>query len=266
MTHIKEGQRPLAVVTGASSGIGLELAKVFAEEGFDLLVCADNELGEARALLQAQGANVDAVQVDLATFQGVETLVERIRASGRPVDSLCVNAGVGKWGDFTRDTALEEDLHVIALNITSSVHLVKRMAADFVKQGGGRILFTSSVAATMPGPLYAVYAASKAFIQSFSEALRNELSDANVTVTALMPGPTDTEFFARADMENTKVGQKKKDDPAQVARQGFDALMNGDDKVVGGSLVNKLQAAMARLMTDPLKAKVHRSMAEPADP
>jgi short-subunit dehydrogenase len=147
--------------------------------------------------------------------------------------------------------------------VTSTVHLARRVLPDMVARGSGKVLFTSSIASTMPGSFQAVYNASKSFVQSLSEAIRNELKDTGVTVTALMPGPTDTNFFNRADMQDTKVGADKKDDPAQVARQGFEALMKGDDHVVAGSLKNKVQAVAGKAMPDTTKAQMHRKMAEP---
>jgi short-subunit dehydrogenase len=256
--------RQLAVVTGASSGIGFELAKVFAEEGYDLVVAAeDEELEPAARELERIGGGVEAVRVDLSRPEGVEELFLRMTASGRPIDALALNAGIGAGGDFARETSLAKELRLIDLNVRSTVHLCKLAVGDMVERDEGRILFTSSVASTMPGAYQAVYNASKSFVQSFAEAIRNELKETNVTVTALMPGPTDTEFFERAEMEDTKVGAGEKDDPAQVARQGFDALMAGKEKVVGGSLKNKVQTAVSGVIPDSVKAEMHRKMAEP---
>ncbi|AGZ38914.1 putative short-chain dehydrogenase [Actinoplanes friuliensis DSM 7358] len=257
--------RDFAVVTGASSGIGYELARQFAENGFDLLLAAEDEgITQAAADLRRDGVNdVQAVQVDLATYDGVEELYAAIRAAGRPVDAIAINAGRGIGGDFTRQTDLSDELNVIDLNVRSTVHLAKRVLPDLVSRGAGRVLFTSSIASTMPGTYQAVYNASKSFVQSFAEALRNELKDTGVTVTSLMPGPTDTNFFDRAEMEDTKVGASKKDDPAQVAEQGFKALMKGEEKVVAGSLKTKVQGAASKVMPDSVKAQMHRKMAEP---
>jgi uncharacterized protein len=258
-------QRSLAVVTGASSGIGLELAKQFAEHDFDLIVNAEDAAieGVARELEQDFGAQVDAVQVDLASAGGVEELYRRISAAGRPVDAIALNAGIGAGGAFASDTALEDELRVIDLNVRSTVHLAKYVVRDMVARGEGRILFTSSIASTMPGAFQAVYNASKSFVQSFALALRNELKDTGVTITSLMPGPTDTEFFERADMLDTKVGAGDKDDPADVARDGFEALMAGDERVVSASLSTKLQGRAGRFVPDKAKAAMHRRMAEP---
>jgi short-subunit dehydrogenase len=258
--------RPLAVVTGASSGIGLELAKQFAAHDFDLLVAAEDEgIAEVAAGIAASGVEAEAVRVDLATSTGVEELYSRIEATGRPVAALALNAGVGAGGAFAADTSLSDELRLIDLNVRSTVHLAKHVVRDMVARDEGRILFTSSIASTMPGAFQAVYNASKSFVQSFALALRNELKDTGVTVTSLMPGPTDTEFFERADMLDTRVGEGEKDDPADVARDGFEAMMNGEERVVSASATTKLQGRAGRFMPDSAKAAMHRRMAEPKE-
>jgi short-subunit dehydrogenase len=256
--------RGLAVVTGASSGIGRELARQFAEHDFDLVLAAeDAAIDDAAAELRALGADVTPVQVDLASDRGVDELLERIRQTGRPVDAVALNAGVGAGGAFATDTALQDELRLIDLNVRSTVHLAKHVVRDMVARDEGRILFTSSIASTMPGAFQAVYNASKSFVQSFALALRNELKDTGVTVTSLMPGPTDTEFFERADMLDTKIGAGDKDDPADVARDGFEALMAGDERAVSASMSTKLQGRGSRMLPDAAKAELHRRMAEP---
>ncbi len=256
-------QRPLAVVTGASSGIGRALAKQFTDHDFDVLVTAeDNAIHEAAQLLARSGCAVVAEQVDLATAAGVEQLYRRITTMGRPVAAAALNAGVGAGGRFVEND-LADDLNVVALNVTSTVHLSKLLARDMVRRGTGRLLFSASVAATMPGPFYATYAASKAFVHSFAEALRYELKDSGVTVTSLMPGPTDTDFFEASDMVDTKVGQGPKDDPDDVARDGFDALMAGKDSVVAGSVKNKAQTVAANVLPDRAAAAIHAGMTKP---
>ena len=256
--------RPLAVVTGASNGIGYELAKQFAQNGFDLLVTSTGpSINEAAIAFEKLGAQVETVQADLATYDGVETLYNKIKASGRAVEAIAINAGVGVGGDFARETDLKDELNLINLNVVSSVHLAKRVVKDMVDRHQGRILFSSSIAALMPGPFEAVYAASKAFLHSFSEALRNELKDTGVTVTSLMPGPTDTNFFHRAQMDNTKAGADQKDDPAMVAKQGFEALMAGKDSIVAGSLKTKLQGTASKVLPDTVNAEQHRQLTEP---
>jgi short-subunit dehydrogenase len=255
--------RPWAVVTGASTGIGLELAKQFAKNGFDLLIVADEAaIVQAGEKMQQPGIEVRTLEVDLAESEGVERLYREIQSSGRPLDAIAINAGVGAGGDFVREGDLETELNVIDLNVRSTVHLAKRVLEDMVERGQGRVLFTSSIASTMPGTFNAVYNASKAFIQSFAQAIRNELKDTGITITALMPGPTETEFFHRADMDDTKVGSSGKDDPADVAREGFEALMAGKDHVIAGSFKNKFQATMAHVLPDTVLAEMHRGEAQ----
>ncbi|HEV2061319.1 MAG TPA: SDR family NAD(P)-dependent oxidoreductase [Solirubrobacteraceae bacterium] len=256
--------RPLALVTGSSSGIGLELAKQFASHGFDLILNAeDGELLDAAREVEALGARVQAVQVDLARSGAVQELYARVAADPRPLAAAALNAGIGAGGDFATGTELEQELRLIDLNVRSTVHLAKLVVRDMVARGAGRILLTSSIAATQPGTYHAVYNASKSFVQSFGLALRDELRDSGVTVTLLMPGPTDTEFFERADLEDTRIGQAKKDDPADVARDGFEALMEGEERVVSASLMSKAQGRLGRLVPDSAKAAAHRKMAEP---
>jgi short-subunit dehydrogenase len=256
--------RPLAVVTGASSGIGFELAKKFADNGFDLIVTAeDDELHAAAAQLQGTGAAVHAVQADLRHYEGVEKLYSEIVAAGRPVAAAALNAGVGQGGPFVQ-TDLADELSIIELNCASTVHLAKRLLTDMHARNSGKVLFTSSIASTMPGSFQAVYNASKSFVQSFAEALQNELKDTDITITSLMPGPTETEFFERADMaDDTAVGTSKKDSAAQVAEQGFDALMSGRSKIVAGSLKTKASGLVNKVTPDKAKAAMHRLMAKP---
>jgi short-subunit dehydrogenase len=257
--------RPLAVVTGASSGIGRELAARFAEGGFDLIVAAgDERIGAAASSFAERGIQAVPVRADLATFDGVEELYQAIQAAGRAPEALAINAGVGVAGDFARDNKLADELRLIGLNVTGAVHLAKRVLPAMIATGRGGVLFTSSIAATAPGPYHATYAASKAFLLSFAEALRYELRDTGVTVTALMPGPTDTEFFDRAGMQGTKLReQTAKDDPAEVAREGFEALMAGKDHVIAGSAKNKAQAAAGRVLPETKKAAVQARETEP---
>jgi short-subunit dehydrogenase len=262
-------RRPLAVVTGASSGIGYELAAQFAQAGFDLIVAAENQdIAAAARSVREYGAEhavqVMPVQADLATFDGVEVLCAAVAGAGVPPDALAINAGVGVSGDFVRENELADELRLINLNVTSAVHLAKRVLPSMTARGSGGVLFTSSIAATAPGPYHATYAASKAFLLSFAEALGYELRDTGVTVTALMPGPTDTEFFERAGMQDTPLGRMgDKDDPAEVARQGFEALMAGKDHVVAGSLHNKAQAVVTKVVPDAVKARMQARMTEP---
>ncbi len=233
---MEHSDRPLAVVTGASSGIGLELAKLFAAADYDLVVTAeDGEIETVAQGIRASGVQAESVQVDLAGAAGVEELYRRVKSTGRAVDALALNAGRGAGGAFVNGTELDDELEVVDLNVRSTVHLAKLVMRDMVERDQGRVLFTSSIASTMPGSYQAVYNASKSFVQSFALALRNELKDTGVTVTSLMPGPVETEFFERADMLDTQVGASEKDDPADVARDGFEALMAGEERVVSHS-------------------------------
>ncbi|MCZ2858737.1 SDR family NAD(P)-dependent oxidoreductase [Blastococcus sp. VKM Ac-2987] len=256
--------RPLALVTGASSGIGLELAKQFAENGYDLIVAAEDTALEAAALqLRQRGAAVSPVRADLARREEVEKLVAAVRGAGRPLDAAALNAGVGVGGRFV-ETDLEAELDLVALNCVSTMHLAKRVAQDMVVRGEGRILFTSSVASQAPQPFQAVYGASKAFVQSLALALREEVADTGVTVTAMLPGPTDTEFFDRGDLTDTKLGASdKKDDPAQVAEQGFRALMKGEATVFAGSLASRAMGRMSAMTPDTVAAKTMKPMTAP---
>jgi short-subunit dehydrogenase len=255
-----ETARPLAVVTGASSGIGYELAKLFAGDGYDLVVAADTPLGEAVQVLESLGARVDPVQADLATEDGVQSLY--LAVAGRPVDALAANAGHGLGKAFL-DQDFEDIVHVINTNVTGTIRLAQLIGRDMRERGRGRILFTGSIAGLMPGSFQAVYNGTKAFVDSFSFALRNELKDSGVSVTVLMPGPTDTNFFERGDLTDTKVGQdENKDDPADVAKAGYEAMIRGDGDVVAG-LGNKMQAAMAAVTPQTVLAEMHRKMAEP---
>ena len=255
--------RPLAVVTGASSGIGRELARTFAGNGYDVVVTAEDDAIQAVGTeLRSLGVLASCEQVDLARPEGVEQLVHAITAAGRPVAALAVNAGIGVGGRFDQ-TDLDADLRLIDLNVRSSVHLTKLVLRDMVRRGEGRILITASVVAATPGPFHATYAASKAFLHSFAEALHHELDDSGVTVTSLMPGPTETEFFDRAGMQDTKVGSSDKDDPAEVARQGFEALMSGKDRVVAGSRMNRVQVAAGNALPDSAAASAAAKMAKP---
>jgi short-subunit dehydrogenase len=254
---------PLAVVTGASSGIGLSLARQFLDHGFDVVVAAEDDgIHAAAAELAGSGRSVDPVQADLSTPEGVEGLAAHVADLGRPVEAAAINAGVGVGGRFV-DTELEDDLRLVDLNVRSTVHLTKLLVRPMVQRGQGRVLVTASIAATAPGPFHATYAASKAFVHSFAEGIRYELKDTGVSVTSLMPGPTDTDFFDRADMNDTKVGQGSKDDPDEVAKDGFDALMSGRASVVAGSFSNRVQAEVSTHLPDTVAAAAQSRMTAP---
>jgi len=253
--------RPLAVVTGASSGIGRELARLAAEHGYDLVIAADRgPLDEVAEALGNLGAYVESLEVDLATEAGVDELVGVV--ARRPVAVLMANAGHG-LGEGFLDQNFNEARHVIDTNVTGTLDLIHRIGQDMRRRGEGRILITGSIAGLMPGSFQAVYNGTKAFIDSFAYALRNELKDTGVTVTCLMPGPTDTAFFERARMTDTQVGaDDSKASPADVARVGFKAMLNGHSDVVAG-WKNKLQAVMANVTPAEVLAEQHRKMAEP---
>lgn len=253
--------RPFAVVTGGSNGIGLELARQFVTNGYDVLIAAEDapHLDRARAALATAGATIDVHASDLSTEAGVSSLAQAV--AGRTVDALCVNAGIGLGGSFV-ETDLATELGMIDLNCRGAVQLTKALLPAMVARGAGRILFTSSVAATMPDPFEAVYGATKMFLRWFGEALREEVKESGVTVTLLMPSTTETNFFRRADMMDTKAGTMKKDDAAVVAKAGFDALMAGRDKVVP-TFKNKVIATIADSLPDAVAAKLHRGLSEP---
>ena len=254
------GTRPLAIVTGASAGIGYELAKECARNGFDLLVAADQpKIHEAAQEFRTLGAQVEAVEADLATLEGVDKLYAA--AKGRAVGALLANAGHGLGHGFL-DQDFKDVRHVIDTNVTGTIYLIQKVGRDMRARGRGRILITGSIAGFTPGTYQAVYNATKAFIDSFSFALRHEVKDQGITVTCLMPGATETEFFERADMMDTKVGQSEKDDPADVAKTGFEAMMRRDGDVVSGWM-NKLQAAIASVTPAGILAEQHRREAEP---
>jgi len=215
---------------------------------------------------EVPAATVTPVRADLATLEGCEELYRRTQALGRPVDAVALNAGIGPGGDFFRETDLFDELRMIRLNVDHVVILAKRFGVDMVARGSGRFLITSSVAASAPHPYLAVYAATKAFERSFGDSIREELSSlgADVTVTLLQPGPTDTEFFDRAGITDTRLGASDhKDDPATVAEQGFRALMDGKDSVVAGSPLNKVQAVTSDLLPDSVAGKLTKPMTRP---
>lgn len=259
--------KKVALVTGASSGIGYSLAQELASRGYHLIVCSAGErLESAAEELRGYGVDVLELEADLATRQGVEELWDWVKSSGHAVDVACLNAGVGLGGLF-KDTNLDAELKMLQLNCMGTVHLAKYVVGEMAERGEGRILFTSSLAGEMVAPREAVYAATKAFVLSFAHSLRYELEGSGVTVTTLQPGPTDTDFFHRAGMDDTKVGQEgKRDSNAEdVAREGIDALMAGKDHVYSASMKTKLEGMLANAIPGRAKAAVHEKMAKPVD-
>jgi uncharacterized protein len=254
--------RPLAIVTGASSGIGFHLARIAAEQGYDLIVAADQPLDEAVLDFESLGASVKSVQAELASKEGVDKVLELV--DGRAVEVLMANAGHGLGGAFL-DQDFVDVQHVINTNITGTIYLLREVGNIMRAQGRGRILVTGSIAGFQPGAFQAVYNGTKAFIDSFVAALRNEMKDhEGISVTCLMPGATDTDFFARADMLDTKVGSDKSSqmDPADVAKIGFQAMLDGEADVVAG-WKNKAMVAMAKVLPSQVVAEQHRKLAEP---
>lgn len=255
----------LAVVTGASSGIGYELAKELAKRGYDLVIASSGDrLARAADDFRTFNIQVTEVNADLATKEGVDQLWQQVTQMGQPVDIACINAGVGVGGLFV-ETDLAAELNMVALNCAGTVQLAKYVVGQMNELRAGRILFTASIAGEMVAPREAVYAATKAFVLSFAHSLRYELKDTGITVTALQPGPTDTDFFHRAGMDDTDVGQKGKteSEPGDVARQGIEALLDGKDHVYTASLKTKLEGAVANLVPGSVKAAMHEKMAKP---
>lgn len=246
-----------AIITGASTGIGAELARLAAADGYDLLLVADTPFVDPSVGI----AKARTLEVDLATLEGVDRLLDA--AGGRRIDLLCANAGHGLGGPFL-DHAVNDWRHVIDTNVTGTVYLLQKILAKMVAQGEGKVLVTGSIAGWMPGSFSAVYNGSKAFIDNFTAAIRNELKEHDgITITTLEPGPVETEFFHRAGMDDTKVGQDdRKSDPADVAKDGWDALMAGKDTIISG-WKNKLQVAASGVLPQSVPAQLHRGMAEP---
>ena len=257
--------KELALVTGASSGIGYSLAQELANRGYDLIVCsAGDRLAGAAEDFRRAASTVVEVQADLATYDGVMELWNRVEALNRPLAIACLNAGVGVGGLF-RDTDLSEELNMVQLNCTGTVHLAKHIVRHMTARNAGHILFTASIAGEMVAPREAVYAATKAFDLSFAHSLRYELRDTKITVTALQPGPTDTDFFHRAHMDNTQVGSegKKESQPEEVAKQGIEALLKGEDHVYAASMKTKMEGMMANIVPGSVKGAMHEKMAKP---
>ena len=254
--------RPFAVVTGGSNGIGFELARQFLENGHDVLIVAQDEahLADAARRLSAIGGRVETHAADLSREAEVDGLYRAL--AGRQVEALCVNAGVGLGGPFV-ETDLQAELRMIDLNVRGAVQITKLVLKDMAARDRGKVLLTSSIASTMPDPFEAVYGATKVFLRWFGEALHNEMKDTNVSVTVLLPGVTDTDFFNRADMMDTKAGQtSQKDDPAVVAKAAFAALQAGTDKVTP-TVKNKIMGVVADMLPDKLAAQVHRGISKP---
>jgi uncharacterized protein len=263
MTENASATRPLAIVTGASTGIGYELALVLARNGFDLVVAADEaKIRQSAEDFRKAGAQVvEAVEADLATIEGNDALLAAARHLERPVEALLANAGHGLGKGFL-DQDFDAIRHVIDTNVTGTLYLIHKVGGEMRSRKAGKILITGSIAGYIPGSFQAVYNGTKAFLDSFSFALREELRDTNITVTVLEPGATETKFFERADMMDTAVGTAEKDDPAMVAQTGFDAMMRGDGDIVSGWR-NKVQTTLTNVTPASVLAAQHRKKAEP---
>jgi uncharacterized protein len=254
-------QRKFAIITGASTGIGFELATLAAKNGYDLMVVANEPLiDSAAADFKQFGTDVRSIEAELSTTEGVDKLLDATQ--GRDIDLLCANAGAGHGHAFL-DQTWDQIRHTIDTNVVGTVYLLHKVLAEMVARQDGKILVTGSIAGYVPGAFNATYNATKAFIDNFTDAIRNEIKDVDgVTLTTLMPGATETEFFARADMLDTKVGAAEKADPAKVAQDGWDALMHGKATIVSGWM-NKAQVAASGIVPPAVLAEMHRNMAEP---
>lgn len=256
-----------ALITGATSGIGYELAKLFVKDNYNLVIVSRDQadLDAKASEFRASGAEVIAISKDLFNREEAFSLLDELRNSGIQVDVLVNNAGQGVYGLF-QNNDLERELAIVDLNIASTVILTKHFVKEMAARNSGKILNLASIASTVPGPWQAVYHGTKAFVLSFTEALRSELIDTEITVTALLPGVTDTDFFNKADMEASKAIQDKDDmaDPADVAKDGYEALMSGKDKVVSG-FKNKIQVAMSNVMPDTVLTEQMKKQQEPVD-
>ncbi|AMJ64845.1 SDR family NAD(P)-dependent oxidoreductase [Hymenobacter sp. PAMC 26628] len=260
-------QPQYALITGATSGIGRELAKLFAQDKYNLVIVArsqDELASTAAELEQAYGIRVTTIAKDLFQRQAPQEVYDEIKAQGLQIDALVNDAGQGQYGEFV-DTDLGRELDIVQLNIAAYVTFTKLYLKEMVARGSGKILQVSSLGAEIPGPLQAVYHGTKAFITSFSEAVREETKDRGVTITILEPGVTDTDFFHKADMEQAKiVAEGSKADPAKVAKDGYEALLAGKDKVVSG-FMNKVQAVIGNVLPDSVVAANMHKQAEPVD-
>lgn len=255
-----------ALITGATSGIGYELSKLFAQDGYNLIIVArtENDLDNTAEELKKYNVEVLCVAKDLFKSEAAFELYNELKAKGIEIDVLVNNAGQGEYGEFV-DTDIDRELDIIQLNIGAVVILTKHFLRDMVARGNGKILNVTSIAGKGPGPYQSVYHATKAFAHSFTEAIRSEVKDKGITVTSLLPGATDTDFFNKADMLESKVVQEEKmADPADVAKDGFDALMSGKDMVISG-LKNKIQVAMGNIIPDSMVADKTKKQQEPVD-
>ncbi len=260
-------QRPLALVTGASSGIGYELARLFAADGHDVVITAtgtNGDLGRTADAVRSTGAEAIVVEADLTDYDGVEKLAAAIADTGRPLAAAALNAGVDVGGYFVDGTDLAAEIKMIQLNCVSQVHLTKRLLPAMIERGEGRLLYTASISGTMPTPYEAVYGGTKAFLISFVESVKEENKDKGVSFTLLLPGEVDTPFWHRAGMDTTELGLGEKAAPTKVASEGYEAMKAGKDRVVSGKPGSKfIGRVVNNLLPDTVKASLHAGGAEP---
>lgn len=258
-----ENSQKYALITGATSGIGYELAKLFAKDKYNLVIVArdSGELDRIATELQSGGLQVHTIAKDLFQKESAQEIYNEVRSKGINIDILVNDAGQGHYGKF-EDTDLEKELNIIQLNIISCVTLTKLFLKDMLSKNEGKILNLGSIAGEAPGPYQSVYHGTKAFVNSWSAAIRNELKDTNISVTVLLPGATDTDFFNKADMQDSKILDTKLSKPEDVAKDGYEALMSGDDKIISG-LKNKVQVAMANVLPDSVASETMGKQQEP---
>lgn len=266
MADINNGS--YALVTGASSGIGYELAKLFAQDGYNIIAVArskDDLQKVADEFTEQYGVQVEVMPKDLFGETGATELYEEVKGRGLEVEILVNDAGQGVYGLFV-ESDIEAQMRIIHLNIISFTRLTYHFLKDMVARNSGKILQVASVVSELPSPYQAVYGGTKAYVLSLTEALISEIKDTDVTITALQPGATDTDFFNKAGAQDSKIVEDKSKlaDPAKVAKDGYDALMKGDDKVVSG-LKNKAQIAMANVVPDTMLANQMKKQSEPVD-
>ena len=259
-------QKDYALITGGTSGIGYELAKLLAQDHYNLVLVArdENELTRVADEFNEQyDADTVTIPKNLFNPEHAFELYDEVKGMGIDVEILINDAGQGHYGEF-KDTDIRRELDIINLNVSSVVVLTKLFLQEMIQKGHGRIMNLSSIASKTPGPWHSVYHGTKAFIQSFTEAVRSEMKDSGVTITALLPGATSTDFFNKAGMNDAKIVQEGKlDDAAEVAKDGYAALMDGDDMVVSG-FKNKVQVAMSNVTPDARLADKMKKTQEPA--
>ncbi|MCA1179588.1 MULTISPECIES: SDR family NAD(P)-dependent oxidoreductase [unclassified Pantoea] len=257
--------RKTALITGASNGIGYELAKIFAKNGYNIIAVSRGEekLNKACEELRKSGTEIFSYPADLSNYDDIESLKKRIDSESLSINAMVINAGQGLGGRFIGGTELSKELNLIRLNIDSYVHLSKVFLPELIKNGGGHVLMTSSVSGTSPIPFEAIYGASKAFVNSFFWAIRNELKGQGLNMTLLMPGATQTNFFNNAGQANTKVGASQPTTPEEVAERAWYALMSGHEYVYGSDDAEHEGDILNRIQSESQKAQRHRLISEP---